>query len=268
MDRNTTIGIYYTPSPDYSALLAAGKLDCTATATAKYGLACDARLKEWEAARAAYKGEKIKVLFLDFDGVIVTFDSLHECQTRKRRKGAERHVWDRMDRNAIDLIQKLLDRNPELRIVVSSSWRGNGHHQYALYPIDLSRVIGTTGRHRGCRGVEIQEWLFQHPEVEEFVIVDDETDMAFLLPHLVVTSFLPDKEYLQGFQDKHIDQCEQVLAGNYVSWEFWRKWGLNRDARLKAQDERRDIWRAERDAGVFKRILRLFLKFTRIGTYC
>jgi hypothetical protein len=39
------------------------------------------------------------------------------------------------------------------------------------------------------RGLEIQEWLDAHPEVERFVILDDECDMAHLEPFMVKTKF-------------------------------------------------------------------------------
>jgi hypothetical protein len=37
--------------------------------------------------------------------------------------------------------------------------------------------------------MEIQSWLNSHPEVSAFVIVDDDEDMAHLMPKLVKTSW-------------------------------------------------------------------------------
>jgi len=37
------------------------------------------------------------------------------------------------------------------------------------------------------RGHEIQAWLDSHPEVTKFIILDDDSDMEHLMPHLVKT---------------------------------------------------------------------------------
>jgi hypothetical protein len=37
------------------------------------------------------------------------------------------------------------------------------------------------------RGLEIQDWLDNHPGVTDFVILDDSSDMAHLMPKLIQT---------------------------------------------------------------------------------
>jgi hypothetical protein len=37
------------------------------------------------------------------------------------------------------------------------------------------------------RGEEIQAWLTENPDVTQFVILDDDSDMAHLIDHLVQT---------------------------------------------------------------------------------
>ena len=86
-------------------------------------------------------------------------------------------------------------RIPDLKIVVSSTWRiGNTletmREELRSSGIDLNRVIGMTPVFRNLsreRGLEIQKWLDDHPEVSEFVIVDDDSDMLHLMPKLVQT---------------------------------------------------------------------------------
>ena len=37
------------------------------------------------------------------------------------------------------------------------------------------------------RGIEIQTWLDENPGVEKFIILDDDSDMVHLMPHLLQT---------------------------------------------------------------------------------
>jgi hypothetical protein len=71
--------------------------------------------------------------------------------------------------------------------------------------------IGVTPDHLrrpqdSCRGDEINEWLSKN-EVESFIILDDDTDMADLMHRLVHTDF-PD-----GLQDEHIEIAINKLNG-------------------------------------------------------
>ena len=100
---------------------------------------------------------------------------------------------------ACNNLLEILDRCPDVRIVISSSWRVNmkeveDHFLEAGLPWD--RVIGKTPRLPSInsdgrineRGHEIEAWLLEHateghvmmPEysVEDFVILDDSSDMA------------------------------------------------------------------------------------------
>src|SRR4029077_13990518 len=56
------------------------------------------------------------------------------------------------------------------------------------------------------RGWEIREWLFAHPEVTAFVILDDVSDMAELKPWLVHT--LPNI----GLDDPDVERAKWLVA--------------------------------------------------------
>lgn len=124
----------------------------------------------------------MKVLFLDFDGVINTF--MHFSHEGNFSKAACKNV------------QSLLDKVPDLKVVISSSWRKFGldfDKNILLHNcIDSKRVIGVTEdeKHdgKGDRGYHIRNWLKDHPEVTAFVIVDDESDMDELFDKLVKTN--------------------------------------------------------------------------------
>jgi hypothetical protein len=123
------------------------------------------------------------VLFLDVDGV------LNRCG--KSAQGLETDKCEMLARI-------VAEADPV--IVVSSTWRisDRGMERLTL----LFRQIGArfggitpyhTGRTEGglyiakARGNEIQEWLDDNGKPARFVILDDDSDMGHLLPHLVKT---------------------------------------------------------------------------------
>lgn len=195
----------------------------------------------------------MKVLFLDFDGVL---NSLQEVMYHRRmRRGfayaARRFLrsipysignflfrgtryqseWFHfahyylMDRTrfcpiACSNVQYLLEKFPDLRLVISSVWRSWPDRYLRKIldrnGIDSSRMIGITplstgvdvhGRPaRGARGYQIQEWLSAHPEVGQFVIVDDDADMAHLIGYLVKT------DGREGFSWRQVKQVSVMLG--------------------------------------------------------
>lgn len=111
--------------------------------------------------------DKNKVIFLDIDGVLSTHRTLvldHEGT---------------FDPIGVRLLKKLLDKNDDWCIVLSSTWRMFSH------PYGLFKSHGITSIHRDHstkiidhhRGSEIQEWLDRHPEIEDYIILDDDSDM-------------------------------------------------------------------------------------------
>jgi len=133
----------------------------------------------------------MKVIFLDFDGVITTLKS----------------GW-RLDNEKQLLIKQICDATCA-KIVMSSSWRwyslektieylkGHDKHPFILfdYLIDVtSRMYsfkhGEREKHYTIpRGVEIQRWLEEHDEVTNYVILDDDTDMLLAQkPYFIKTS--------------------------------------------------------------------------------
>lgn len=77
----------------------------------------------------------------------------------------------------------------DTKICVSSTWK---HHfgtkgyistpdkwedAFQLLGFNPGTYVGITGDRRTLRGEEIQDWLDKHPEVEDYVILDDDSDM-------------------------------------------------------------------------------------------
>jgi len=132
----------------------------------------------------------MKAIFLDIDGVLVT------RRTLKERSGM-RSVADPKCVYALNFLL----RTSGAVLVVSSSWRFCGLNELQAifdywkvsFPIhgltpDLTRKDGAL--YIGVpRGQEIQAYLDANPEIKQFVILDDECDMAHLEADLLRTTF-------------------------------------------------------------------------------
>lgn len=88
--------------------------------------------------------------------------------------------------------QSLLERVPDLKIVISSSWRHLGIDQCKKTldsnGIDSSRVIGVTENELGERGGQIKAHLARNTNITGYVALDDESDFTGMMDHLVKTN--------------------------------------------------------------------------------
>lgn len=136
----------------------------------------------------------MKVIFLDFDGVIFTYGSYDFSPVACRN------------------LQILLNKIPDLKIIISSSWRHLGIEQckntLQAHGIDSARVIGITGDEFGCRGNQIRAYLERNPEITNFVILDDEYVGAGLENNIVKTNAY------KGFNNSDINKIIKVLENN------------------------------------------------------
>ena len=147
----------------------------------------------------------MKVLFLDFDGVLN--NSKHQSSIKY---GSSAVKIDIFDADCINQLKRILDAT-QCKVVISSSWRrffdyDNLVDLFLRYDIH-DTIIGTTPRLATYRGNEIQAWLDSNPGVEKFVILDDDADMVHLLPHLVQTNW----DY--GLTEKEADKAIEMLNG-------------------------------------------------------
>lgn len=124
----------------------------------------------------------MKIIFLDFDGVL----NVHGKTHMMLHQGVE------FDKKPCANLNKILTEVPDAKIVVSSSWRVYGLEGVkdilAKSGIDSSRVIDITGREMGERGHQCVSWIHRNPGVESFIAIDDESDFSPMLIRLVKTS--------------------------------------------------------------------------------
>ena len=160
----------------------------------------------------------MRVLFLDIDGVMNSQASAIYWNRKGLDNGGFSKRHGAFCPIAVSNLTYLLEEVPDLKIVVSSTWRlGETTESMReilkeLAGVDPERVIGLTPSMRDFglesapeerkeflrywlkkysynRGLEISWYLLQHPEVTHFVILDDDSDMGALLPFLCKTNF-------------------------------------------------------------------------------
>lgn len=113
----------------------------------------------------------MKVAFLDVDGVL----NMHNSGGMYA-----------LNRNRLRLLEEII-KDTGANIVVSSTWRNYpdamkklshklGYRGLKIFGVTDRLGFSETGE-RYYRGHEIQKWLDEHPEVENYVILDDDSDM-------------------------------------------------------------------------------------------
>jgi len=129
----------------------------------------------------------MRVIFLDIDGVLNSSRTAVAYQQMLQRD---------LDPVAVRMLHRLV-MTCEASIVVSSVWRlGDDWRELvwsclraAGWPVEYYRwlrdndyygespLIDRTDRSGPTRGHEIQRWLDDHPEVTDYLILDDDNDM-------------------------------------------------------------------------------------------
>lgn len=153
-----------------------------------------------------------RIVFLDIDGVLNDTRFPHSAGKASGSRVIAPGEWkpeDHLDPARIARLDTLLVAT-RAEVVISSSWR-NAYKRPKLVALLESRgfkgrVIGQTPWLPGHeRHVEIKRWLSQQvPEVERFVILDDDQDAGVGFGHRYV--FVPD-----GLEDEHVERARRVL---------------------------------------------------------
>lgn len=155
---------------------------------------------------------KMKVLFLDFDGVL-------NSDRWMRAQPPTTNFLRVVDKVAVARLDRIVERTGCV-IVVSSTWRilnSLANLRSILIEAGLSHCTvidktttedcGPEGEERWWRGHQIQRWLDEHEgQVESFCILDDDSDMAHLMPKLVHTT------WESGMLDEHVEQAVKMLG--------------------------------------------------------
>jgi uncharacterized protein YaaR (DUF327 family) len=114
----------------------------------------------------------MKIIFLDIDGVLNNYNTL-----------GERLSWES---DSVKILNRII-KETGAEIVLSSTWRKLKSYRNIIKNDMKINYIGKTPSLYKKRGIEIQTWLDENPGVEKFVILDDDSDMEHLMPHLLQT---------------------------------------------------------------------------------
>lgn len=153
----------------------------------------------------------MRVIFLDFDGVLTSLNSRWKLIPEK-----------------CDLLGKILEETNAM-IVISSSWRRDNlkdtfdfltncerNHYLNNYPFPfVNKIIGQTERIMNAsirfgshpkRGEEIKRYLESNPGITNYVILDDENDMLFEQQEHFVNTY-----FLEGLSEKDVKEAIDIL---------------------------------------------------------
>jgi hypothetical protein len=128
---------------------------------------------------APWPAEPCRIIFLDFDGVLNSEQSVQQLGTRYR-----------FAKSNVAALNEILHKTGA-RLVITSSWReGLMLSEIVGYlerdGVLAGRVVGKTSFLEKARGLEIDAWLSAVPYVvSSFVILDDRDDMAMHRERLV-----------------------------------------------------------------------------------
>src|SRR6185369_11349774 len=131
-------------------------------------------------------GPDIQFLFLDFDGVLNDKSWAHWANLCRPKDQLQLvHINPFLVAN----VCYVLDQCPDVRVVVSSSWRHRRdilELSYLLsgFGMPAEKIVGVTSRKDdNPRGERILEWLVDHKVQDNFfLILDDDEDMAYFWP--------------------------------------------------------------------------------------
>lgn len=155
----------------------------------------------------------MKIVFLDIDGVLNSRTYMKWWLEQYKAPCGMGGKHEQIAHESVKKLCKILDETGA-KLVLSSSWR-------ILWSIKTvsdvlirkglpkeHRIIAKTPGGGGRRGPQIQEWLDNNPEVESFIILDDDSDMDHLTSRLVQTSFEV------GLTDNDVEIAIKLLNGN------------------------------------------------------
>lgn len=173
------------------------------------------------------KTPEFNIIFLDIDGVLNS-DNFRFSEFSRTGKPISSSNF--IDPAAVDRLWNLLRKHDDLKLVISSSWRGLSFWD-TIKTIQNTRtlkflsqfVVGITPRDNRTRGEQIKSFIhwasFWSPnmprvvnlmpdnfKIKNYVILDDDSDMLpEQMDHFVKTT------WEKGLLDEHIQKIENIL---------------------------------------------------------
>jgi hypothetical protein len=158
-----------------------------------------------------------KIIFLDIDGVLATFEGSIDMSIGKQdwtpeileSYGVKLRVHTPLTKHINTILM-----TTSARIVLTSTWRLGTKEAFKerkgyleSYLIPGSIIDRTTHIKDGTRGDEIRLWLDHHPKVTNYVVIDDSNEKYFqkVINHLVRT------DHKIGIQKEDVQKAIDIL---------------------------------------------------------
>lgn len=156
----------------------------------------------------------MKVIFLDIDGVL-NHQKHYEwlINTNEPTPMQRTYPYTEFNPESCRLLNEIIWETCA-QIVVSSSWRLDGlaklNKLFRFF--GLPNAIDVTPCLNTSRGIEIGAWLAAHPEVDGYVILDDDEDMTVeQMPFFIKTN-----PYESGLDEGVKERAIQILKKELV----------------------------------------------------
>jgi len=149
------------------------------------------------------------VIFLDYDGVVNT-PMWNETGTKCRYNFPEDDKVNNYQ--AVQWISEFCQKY-HYDIVVTSTWRTSANYKECLFNGGLRAGINILGS-TPClvktnpyltRGDEIQQYIDEHPDIDHYIIIDDEDD---ILPHQ--RKYFVQPSHYSGFGWVDFQSCKRI----------------------------------------------------------
>ena len=149
----------------------------------------------------------MKVIFLDFDGVLNSSKYLLRCEA----------CGVAIDPSRMVLLKQIVDA-ANTKIVLSTSWREHWSNDLtdcdstgvlinSIFSTYGLQIFDKTPELHERRETEIKSWLDIHPEVKSFVVLDDSLLSAdYLNGHFIKTS-----NYFDGLDETDVQKAIDIL---------------------------------------------------------
>ena len=160
----------------------------------------------------------MKVIFLDIDGCVNNSCSKSRCEG-----------YTGIDDDKLERLKQIVDATGS-KIVLSSTWRlgynKDGHHlkafgdylkrKFKKHQLEVYDVTPDFGKRGWLRGEEILDWLVKHPDVDRYLILDDEEYDFYRIGHEITDYWIQTEYYsdLGGLQDEHVKKAIEMLNGD------------------------------------------------------
>lgn len=164
----------------------------------------------------------MKVIFLDIDGVLNTEETYDKLYKSKGFLG----IYDiEIDKFRLEYLKQIID-NTDAKIVLSSSFRyffTKENHKIVptnlkskkLYDLLLKygiEIYDITPTQKKSREEEIQSWLYNREDIENFIIIDDDGDSFYELHDKLIQTSKVRQNYLLTFMKESFGLCERHIS--------------------------------------------------------